>query len=324
MLDLQQIQELVKKKMDAFARQNSKGSIYEPIQYILNLGGKRLRPALSLMSCQLFNDNLEDAVHPALAVEVFHNFTLMHDDIMDNAPLRRGKPTVHAKWNSNTAILSGDAMMIQSYQLLAKTNPEHFAHIFQIFNKTALEVCEGQQMDMDFESRTDVTIDEYIEMIRLKTSVLLAGAMQIGAAIGGASLQDQEKIYRFGESTGLAFQLLDDYLDVFGDEAKVGKVKGGDIIADKKTFLQILALEIADDSSREVLKYWMGKKPKDPTEKVKAITAIFSKLNVEEALLEKVQTYHQQALFELKGLSVDPSRTESLIQLAEQMLERQH
>ncbi len=324
MLDLQQIQELVKKKMDAFARQNSKGSIYEPIQYILNLGGKRLRPALSLMSCQLFNDNLEDAVHPALAVEVFHNFTLMHDDIMDNAPLRRGKPTVHAKWNSNTAILSGDAMMIQSYQLLAKTNPEHFAHIFQIFNKTALEVCEGQQMDMDFESRNDVTIDEYIEMIRLKTSVLLAGAMQIGAAIGGASLQDQEKIYRFGESTGLAFQLLDDYLDVFGDEAKVGKVKGGDIIADKKTFLQILALEIADDSSREVLKYWMGKKPKDPTEKVKAITAIFSKLNVEEALLEKVQTYHQQALFELKGLSVDPSRTESLIQLAEQMLERQH
>ncbi len=310
--------------MDVFARQNSKGSIYEPIQYILNLGGKRLRPALSLMSCQLFSDDLDDAVHPALAVEVFHNFTLMHDDIMDNAPLRRGKPTVHAKWNSNTAILSGDAMMIQSYQLLAKTNPDHFAHIFQIFNKTALEVCEGQQMDMDFESRTDVTIDEYIEMIRLKTSVLLAGAMQIGAAIGGASLQDQEKIYRFGESTGLAFQLLDDYLDVFGDEAKVGKVKGGDIIADKKTFLQILALEIADDSSREVLKYWMGKKPKDPTEKVKAITAIFSKLNVEEALLEKVQTYHQQALFELKGLSVDPSRTESLIQLAEQMLERQH
>jgi geranylgeranyl diphosphate synthase type II len=324
MLDLQQIQELVKKKMDAFARQNSKGSIYEPIQYILNLGGKRLRPALSLMSCQLFSDELEDAIHPALAVEVFHNFTLMHDDIMDNAPLRRGKPTVHAKWNANTAILSGDAMMIQSYQLLAKTNPAHFAHIFHVFNQTALEVCEGQQMDMDFETRTDVTIEEYIEMIRLKTSVLLAGAMQIGAAIGGASLQDQEKIYRFGESTGLAFQLLDDYLDVFGDEAKVGKVKGGDIIADKKTFLQILALEIADDSSREVLKYWMGKKPKDPTEKVKAITAIFSKLNVQEALLEKVQTYHQQALFELKGLSVDPVRSESLILLAEQMLERQH
>lgn len=324
MLDLQQIQELVKKKIDGFARQNGKGSIYVPIQYILNLGGKRLRPSLSLMSCQLFSDEIEDAIHPSLAVEVFHNFTLMHDDIMDNAPLRRGKPTVHAKWNSNTAILSGDAMMIQSYQLLAKTNPAHFAHIFQIFNQTALEVCEGQQMDMDFETRTDVTIDEYIEMIRLKTSVLLAGAMQIGAAIGGASLQDQEKIYRFGEATGLAFQLLDDYLDVFGDEAKVGKVKGGDIIADKKTYLQILALEIADDSSREVLKYWMGKKPKDPTEKVKAITSIFSRLNVQEALLEKVQTYHQQALFELKGLSIDPARTESLILLAEQMLERQH
>jgi len=324
MLDLQQIQELVKKKIDSFARQNSKGSIYEPIQYILNLGGKRLRPALSLMSCQLYSDNIEDAIHPALAVEVFHNFTLMHDDIMDNAPLRRGKPTVHAKWNTNTAILSGDAMMIQSYQLLAKTNPAHFAHIFQIFNQTALEVCEGQQMDMDFETRTDVNINEYIEMIRLKTSVLLAGAMQIGAAIGGAPLQDQEKIYRFGEATGLAFQLLDDYLDVFGDEAKVGKVKGGDIIADKKTYLQILALEIADDSSREVLKYWMGKKPKDPTEKVKAITGIFSTLNVQEALLEKVQTYHKQALFELKGLSIDPARTESLILLAEQMLERQH
>lgn len=319
-----EIQELIQKKMEAFARQQEKGTIYEPVRYILGLGGKRLRPALSLMACRLFTDELHDAIHPALAVEVFHNFTLMHDDIMDNAPLRRGKATVHEKWNTNTAILSGDAMMIKSYELLAKTRPEIFPHIYRIFNKTALEVCEGQHMDMSFESRNDVSMPEYLEMIRLKTSVLLAGAMQIGAAVGGASAQDQEHIYRFGECTGIAFQLLDDLLDVFGESEKVGKMKGGDIASDKKTYLLIHALEIADEASKEVLLYWLGKKPKDPTEKIKAITGIFERLSVKEALLQKVQYYHYQALLELKALNADEERKRPLAVLAGQMLERQH
>lgn len=321
---LQALQELVSKKIDSLGRRQAKGTIYEPVQYILALGGKRLRPVLSLMSCQLFSEDIEDAIHPALAIEVFHNFTLMHDDIMDNAPLRRGKATVHEKWNTNTAILSGDAMMIQSYELLSNTNQEIFPHIFQVFNKTALEVCEGQHMDMSFENRNDVSVPEYIEMIRLKTSVLLAGAMQIGAAIGGASLKDQEHIYRFGEATGIAFQLLDDYLDVFGDESKVGKMIGGDIVADKKTYLQIMALELAEGEKKEVLKYWMGKKPKDPTEKIRAVTGIFEQLNLKEALLQKVKNYHNQALLELKAVEVDDSKKQSLIALAEQMLQRQH
>lgn len=324
MQQLQELQELVSKKMDSFGRKQAKGTIYEPIQYILSLGGKRLRPVLSLMSCQLFNEKLEDAIHPALAIEVFHNFTLMHDDIMDNAPLRRGKSTVHEKWNTNTAILSGDAMMIQSYELLANTREDIFPHLFQIFNKTALEVCEGQHMDMSFENRNDVMLSEYIEMIRLKTSVLLAGAMQIGAAIGGASIKDQQHMYRFGESTGIAFQLLDDYLDVFGDASKVGKMIGGDIVADKKTYLQITAFELANPDQKEILRYWLGKKPKDPTEKVRAVTKIFEDLHLKEALLEKVQTYHSQALLELKAVDADEQKKQSLIALAEQMLERQH
>ncbi|MEZ4799144.1 MAG: polyprenyl synthetase family protein [Flavobacteriales bacterium] len=324
MQSLEQIQEIVSKSLDQFNKRNGKSGIYTPISYILSLGGKRLRPALSVMSCQLFSDDIEDAIHPALAIEVFHNFTLMHDDIMDNAPLRRGKATVHEKWNASTAILSGDAMMILAYEELAKTNATVFSDIFKVFNKTALEVCEGQQMDMDFENRADVTLNEYIEMIRLKTSVLLAGAMQIGAHIGGADKKNRDLIYEFGENTGIAFQLLDDYLDAFGEQSKVGKITGGDIIADKKTYLQILALQQAKDTDAEVLKYWLGKKPKDPTEKVKAVMSIFEKLNIGDQLLETVQHYHQRALYALKQVSVEEDRKRDLYALAEQMLSRQH
>jgi geranylgeranyl diphosphate synthase type II len=324
MLSLPEIQDLVSKKIDAFNRKNGKSGIYGPITYILALGGKRLRPALSIMSAQLFTDELEDSIHPALAVEVFHNFTLMHDDIMDNAPLRRGKATVHEKWNSNTAILSGDAMMIQAYELLSKTNTEKFPEIFRVFNQTALEVCEGQQQDMDFEKRTDVTLEEYLEMIRLKTSVLLAGAMKIGAILGGASKADADRMYRFGENIGLAFQLLDDYLDVFGDEAKVGKLKGGDIIADKKTYLQILALENAEGANKEIIQYWLGKKPKDPTEKVRAVTSIFLELQIDKLVLEKVKSFHQMAMADLAALEISEERKTSLRELAEQMLGREH
>lgn len=324
MQSLEQIQEIVSQSLEKFNKRNGKSGIYSPISYILSLGGKRLRPALAVMSCQLFSDEIEDAIHPALAIEVFHNFTLMHDDIMDNAPLRRGKATVHEKWNASAAILSGDAMMILAYEELAKTKTEVFSDIFKVFNKTALEVCEGQQMDMDFESRNDVSLSEYIEMIRLKTSVLLAGAMQIGAFVGGADKKNRDLIYEFGENTGIAFQLLDDYLDAFGEQAKVGKITGGDIIADKKTYLQILALQQAKDSDLEIIKYWLGKKPKDPTEKVKAVMNIFEKLHLGEQLLEAVQHYHQRALFALKQVTVDEDRKRDLYALAEQMLTRQH
>lgn len=324
MQSLEEIQELISTKIGAFNKRNGKSGIYAPISYILSLGGKRLRPALSIFACQLFSDEIKDAIHPAIAVEVFHNFTLMHDDIMDNAPLRRNKPTVHEKWNSSTAILSGDAMMIQAYQELAKTDKSIFAEIFDVFNTTALEVCEGQQMDMDFESRNDVTLEEYIEMIRLKTSVLLAGAMKIGAIAGRADQVNQNLIYEFGEKTGIAFQLLDDYLDAFGDETLVGKIKGGDIIADKKTYLQILASSQAKDTDAEILHYWQGKKPKDPAEKVKQVMAIFEKLNVGEQLLETVQSYHQQAMYALKQVKVEESRKESLYALSESMLGRKH
>ncbi len=324
MQTLEEIQQLVNDRIDLYIKKNGRKNIYEPIGYILSLGGKRLRPALSVMSSQLFSDDLSYSISPAVAIEVFHNFTLMHDDIMDEAPLRRGKPTVHIKWNSNVAILSGDAMMIQAYQLLADTKPEIFLPILEVFNKTALEVCEGQQHDMDFEKRSNVSIEEYLEMIRLKTSVLLAGAMQIGAIIGGADKTSQKHMYHFGENLGIAFQLLDDYLDVFGDESKVGKQKAGDIIADKKTFLLIKALERAEGDDKDVLQYWLGKKPKDPTEKVRAISAIFKKLKVDEDLLEQVNRYHSAAIYELKKLPVFEERKASLLQLAEQMLVRQH
>jgi geranylgeranyl diphosphate synthase type II len=248
----------------------------------------------------------------------------MHDDIMDQAPLRRGKATVHEKWNTSVAILSGDAMMIQSYQLLHKTNPERFHEVYDIFNQTALEVCEGQQMDMDFETRNDVELSEYLEMIRLKTSVLLAGAMKIGAVIGGADKVNAERLYRIGEYSGLAFQLLDDYLDVFGDQAKVGKQIAGDIISDKKTFLLIKALERAKDTDAEVLKYWIGKRPKDPTEKVRAVKAIFEKLEVDVALKEKVMEYHDRALGELDAIPVEKERKQALYDFAETLIGRQH
>jgi len=324
MLTIAEVQELVQKKVDGFCRKNGSGTIYKPVNYILNLGGKRLRPALSILSAQVFTDDIEDAVYPAIAVEVFHNFTLMHDDIMDQAPLRRGKATVHEKWNANVAILSGDAMMIQSYQLLHKTNPERFHEVYKIFNQTALEVCEGQQMDMDFETRNDVELSEYIEMIRLKTSVLLAGAMKIGAIIGGADKVNSDRLYRIGEYSGLAFQLLDDYLDVFGDQAKVGKQIAGDIISDKKTFLLIKALERAKDTDAEVLKYWIGKRPKDPTEKVRAVKTIFEKLEVDVALKEKVMEYHDRALGELDAIPVEKERKQALYDFAESLIGRQH
>ncbi len=230
-------------------------SLYEPISYILSIGGKRLRPALTLMSSEMFGCAGEQALYPALAGEVFHNFTLMHDDIMDEAPVRRGQTTVHEKWDTNQAILSGDAMLVLAYQILTQYTSEHFKEVMECFNKTALEVCEGQQLDMEYEERDDVSVDEYLNMIHLKTSVLLAGSLRIGAIVAGVEQSEKDKICNFGLNLGMAFQLRDDYLDAFGDAQKFGKQQGGDILSDKKTYLLIKAFEKAGNSEMKVLNH---------------------------------------------------------------------
>jgi geranylgeranyl diphosphate synthase type II len=323
MKSVQELQGLVAKKIDGFCRKNGDDTLFQPIEYILQLGGKRMRPVMSMMAANLFSDDIEQAIYPAIAIEIFHNFTLMHDDIMDNSPLRRGQATVHNKWNANTAILSGDTMLVQSYQLLIKTRPEKISDVMQLFNRTAIEVCLGQQRDMEFEQRAKVSVDEYLDMIRLKTSVLVGGAMQIGAIISDASEQDQQLIYDFGESLGMAFQLHDDLLDVFGDKAQTGKQIGGDIIADKKTFLLIRAFEQAGEEEFAILTKYIGNRSHADSEKVEAIKNVYLSLGLKEELLALAATYFQRAMNALDQISVDTKRKEQLRQLATQLQTRQ-
>ena len=261
--------------------QNAPAELYAPVNYILSIGGKRLRPVLVLMSHALFNEAIEKSLPAAFAVEVFHNFTLLHDDIMDEAPLRRGQPTVHEKYDVNTGILSGDVMMIAAYDSLSKVADESkIPALYKTFNKVAIEVCEGQQYDMNFETRNDVTISAYLKMIELKTSVLLAGAMQMGAIIGDASAADIENIYQFGLNVGLAFQIQEDILDTFGDPEKFGKKVGGDIVQNKKTYLVLKALEVADETSQQALQTLMTTPTVDESTKIEAVKKIFNNLNV--------------------------------------------
>jgi len=302
---------------------NSKSSIYQPISYLLQAGGKRIRPAMSLMAANLFTDDLSGAIRPALAIEVFHNFTLMHDDIMDNAPLRRGLKTVHKKWNTNVGILSGDAMLIQSYQLLADTQPELIPQLLDVFSVTGLDVCEGQQMDMEFETRSDVGVDEYLFMIRLKTSVLLAGAMQIGAIIGGADNDSQKLVYEFGENLGMAFQLRDDYLDAFGDPIKTGKQPGGDILADKKTLLLIRALEKSTASTKAILEKYIGNSNCNSKEKVNSVLEVFEALGLREEMNELIIQYDGKAIKSLAAIEVTTERKKPLLDLATALLTRE-
>ncbi len=267
MKKLEYLQALISEEVNKLAFPEYPVALYEPISYILSLGGKRMRPALLLMACDLFGGDIEAAISPALAIEVFHNFTLMHDDIMDNAPLRRGSVTVHERWNNNVGILSGDVMLVQGYKLMMQVEDRLLRPILDIFNTTAVGVCEGQQLDMEFEERNDVGIDEYINMIRLKTAVVLGGALKIGALIGGADSKDADLLSSFGEHLGIAFQLQDDILDVYGDPEKFGKQVGGDIISNKKTFLLIKALESADAQQKKELAGWIDLKQFDNTEK---------------------------------------------------------
>ncbi|TKB97790.1 polyprenyl synthetase family protein [Pedobacter cryophilus] len=298
--------------------------LYEPISYLMSLGGKRLRPALVLMATDLFNGDIKAALAPALAIELFHNFTLMHDDIMDKAPLRRGKPTVHAKWNESVAILSGDVMFVKAYKMMIQVKPDILIQVLEIFNTTAVGVCEGQQIDMNFELRDEVSVAEYIEMIRLKTAVLLGGALKIGALIGEASETDAQHLYEFGENLGIAFQLQDDILDVYGDPEKFGKQVGGDIISNKKTFLLITALALAKGDVLEELNHWLSLKEFNPEEKVMAVRAIYDQLGIRTLSESKMQSYAEKSITEFNLINVPGENKGVLLEFAEMLVERQH
>ena len=282
--------------------------LYAPIGYSLAGGGKRLRPMLLTLSCGIFSDDVKQALPAAAAVEVFHNFTLLHDDIMDNAAVRRGKPSVHAKWGQNVAILSGDAMMIYAYRLLSSVPANLLPQVLSTFNTMALEVCEGQQYDMDFEQKPKVSVVEYMHMIELKTSVLLAGSVVIGAMLGGASDEDCRRLRRFAVELGLAFQLQDDYLDVYGDVAEFGKNIGGDIVANKKTYMLIKALELADPETKEELWGWIERKEFDHEEKIKAVTRIYDRLGIKEIVFAAIDKYLKMSRDILDKIDVPEER----------------
>ena len=279
-------------------------NLYEPIDYIIQLGGKRMRPILTLMAADIFSNNYKKAMPAALAVEVFHNFTLIHDDIMDEAPLRRGKKTVHEKWNLNTGILSGDAMLILAYQYFENYQPIVFQKLAKLFSKTALEVCDGQQLDIDFESRNDVTIDEYINMIRLKTSVLVAAALKMGAIVAETDEENAELIYDFGLNLGIAFQLQDDYLDTFGNPETFGKQIGGDIIENKKTYLYLKALEVSNSEDRMKLISLFNQKLEDNSEKIKEATKIFEANNIPKLIKDKIEFYTKKSFETLSDMKI--------------------
>lgn len=297
--------------------------LYEPIGYVLSMGGKRIRPALTLMACNLYTEDITPALDSALGLEIFHNFTLLHDDIMDKADVRRGRPTVHKKWNDNTAILSGDVMQIIAYQFIAKTPEKNLKQVLELFSQTAAEICEGQQLDVDFESRNDVQAEEYLTMIRLKTAVLLGCALKTGAIIGGASTQDADNLYQFGIHIGLAFQLKDDLLDVYGEETTFGKKIGGDILCNKKTYLLIHALKNASGQDAVELSQWLNKNDSNSeNEKIEAVTALYNKLGVKEICEEKMQYYFELALANLQQIDVDDNKKHELRILAEKLMSR--
>ena len=292
--------------------------LYEPIEYTLAAGGKRVRPQLAMIGCQLFDGNENEVLPAALALEVFHNFTLLHDDVMDKAEVRRGRPTVHVKWDENTAILSGDQMLIEAYKLLSNVPAAKLPTVLQLFNKMATEICEGQQYDVDFESQEAVNIEEYLHMIRLKTSVLLGTALQIGAHIAGADQEAQRAIYDFGINVGLAFQIQDDILDVWGDPATFGKAVGGDIACNKKTFVFLTALQMADIDHRKKLENWYSRILTDNTQKIAAVKSIFEAVGVRKACEEKVNDYTETAMAILANLPQNAA-TKELRKLAQQL-----
>ncbi|NIJ51178.1 polyprenyl synthetase family protein [Dyadobacter arcticus] len=315
--------EILEAEFDRHSYGENPLELYEPIKYIMALGGKRFRPLMTLLATSIYSEDFSIAIKPAMAVEVFHNFTLMHDDIMDRAPLRRGKPTVHEKWNANTAILSGDVMLIRAYDLLLDVPKEKLRQVLLRFNQTAAEVCEGQQLDMNFETRQNVTEEEYLEMIRLKTSVLLGFALELGGILGGADAESIQMLYSAGENMGIGFQLKDDLLDVYGDPSKFGKQVGGDIIANKKTFLLIEALSKAEGHLKTELEKWLMLENFNNNEKVEAIRNIYEALDIKAFTEQKINEYFTRGLSNLNELKIENPRKETLLNFVKQLVERE-
>lgn len=297
--------------------------LYDPVVYVLSMGGKRIRPVLMLMAYNLYQEDVSRIYGPATGIEVYHNYTLLHDDLMDRADRRRGKETVHKVWNDNTAILSGDAMLVLAYQYMAQCPVEHLKEVIDLFSLTALEICEGQQLDMDFEHRKDVKEEEYLEMIRLKTSVLLAASLKIGALLGGASREDAERLYDFGVNVGVAFQLKDDLLDVYGDPAVFGKNIGGDILCNKKTYMLIKAFEHADGGQLDRLNAWVDADSFDPTEKIAAVTALYNEIGIKELCEKKMAEYCERALESLAAVNVPDAKKVELKNLMTDLMYRE-
>ena len=299
--------------------------LYDPIHYILSLGGKRLRPLLVLLAYQLFRDEEpgDEVIIPAAAVEVFHNFTLMHDDIMDRAPLRRSQPTVHTRWSANVAILSGDVMLVRAYEMILNVRSEYLSSALKGLNRCAAEVCEGQQWDMNYESVDKVSEEEYLAMIRQKTAVLLGFSLQLGGLLAGADKPNQKRLYEFGEKIGVGFQLMDDWLDVYADQGKFGKQVGGDIIANKKTFLLIKALEQARSDDADTLQYWINREEFDHKEKVEAVKEIYRKLSISEQTQRIMNSYFESGLAALSTLPVEESRKSVLRNYTNQLMKRE-
>jgi geranylgeranyl diphosphate synthase, type II len=323
MHSIDELKEIVEEGVFALTFNAEPKDLYDPITYMLSLDAKRMRPVLVLCGCDLFGGDISKAITPALGMEVFHNFTLLHDDIMDNAPLRRSMQTVHTRWNPNVAILSGDTMFVKACQLMMQTDVSVMKEVMELFLQTAAEVCEGQQFDMDFEKRMDVSLEEYIRMITFKTAVLPAACLKTGAVIAGASRSDAEKIYEFGKNIGIAFQLKDDILDVFGDNNKFGKQRGGDILANKKTFLLIKALELTEDHDAQKLRDLYSEVSSDPDTKIAEVTSIFTKHHVKELAGEEMERYFRKALVNLEEIRVDAERKKVLQSFAGTLMLRE-
>lgn len=315
-----EILDKINKEVESLKFECKPYSLFEPIEYILEIGGKRVRPVLAVMAYNLYKEDIYKSMPIALAIEIFHNFTLLHDDLMDKADKRRGKPTVHIKWSDNTAVLSGDAMLIEAYREIAKSPTEYLPEILQLFSDTATEICCGQQFDMEFEQRMDVTENDYLEMIRLKTAVLLGCALKCGAIAGGASKEDSDALYNFGINIGLAFQLMDDLLDVYGNPETFGKRIGGDILCNKKTYLQITTLKHPDTKS-EMLD-WINKDVYDDEEKIEAVTALYNKLNLKKVSEDMIESYYKKGITDLEKVQIDESKKTELKKLAENLLTR--
>ncbi len=322
MYTIEQLREIIRKELEKQEYAEEPYSLFEPIKYILNDGGKRLRPVLALMSYNLYREDMEKALKSAIGIEIFHNYTLLHDDVMDDAELRRGRLTVHKKWNSNVAILSGDAAAITAYKYIESCEDRYLRQVIDGFNQVAMDVCKGQQYDMEFETRNDVTESEYLHMIYLKTSVLIAGSLRHGALIAGAPEEEYNALYDFGGYLGLAFQLQDDYLDVYGDTQEFGKKIGGDIIENKKTYLLIKAFEVAAEPDKLLLKEWINKKDFDPQEKIKEVTAIYNRNGIADKTLQIINYYLEKSRQALAQVKVAEERKTSFYEMMDYLSDR--